>query len=62
MSMPRAIEKDKRPSDINGKSIVSSGTQKGNLGTSHQYKQTGPKYTGPNYIQKSAFSGGSGKC
>ncbi len=62
MGMPRAIEKNKRPSDVGGKAIVSSGTQKGNLGSSSPYKQTGPKYTGPNYIQKSAFSGGSGKC
>lgn len=61
MGMPRATQKDKRPA-VSKNTIVSSGTQKGNLGSSSPYKQTGPKYTGPNYIQKSAFSGGSDKC
>jgi hypothetical protein len=60
MGMPRAIEKGKRPSGVT--SVVSSGTQKGNMGTSHQYKQTGPKYTGPNYMQRGPAKAGIDKC
>jgi hypothetical protein len=51
MGMPRATEKNKRPPDVGGKVIVSSGTQKGNLGGGTQYNQSGPKNTAPNYIQ-----------
>ena len=62
MGMPRATEKNERPVDVGGKAIVTSGTQKGNLGQSSQYKQTGPKFSGPNYMQRGPSVAGIDKC
>lgn len=50
MGRPHTNIKHQKPMGTNG--VCHPGTGPSN-GTPKQYKQTGPKYTGPNYPQKS---------